>query len=80
MLIVRTIFWITAMTVLMPSETVQSRNGLIPASYEMLQLSDSPVSANLLAEYQILALRKLHDLKEERSALRHLEESPDPQE
>jgi hypothetical protein len=80
MLIVRALFWITAMTALMPSETVQSRNGLIPASYEMLQLSDSPVNANPLAEYQMLALRRLHELKEERSALRRLEESPDPQE
>jgi hypothetical protein len=79
-LIVRTIFWITAVTVLLPYETVQNRNGLNAASYEMLQVSDSLESTNLLAEYQMLALRRLHDLKEERSALRHLEGSPDPQE
>lgn len=77
-MIIRAIFWITVVAVLMPYEAVQSRSDSIIPPGKAEFASDSIDDAGLLAELQTLALRRLQNLKEERSKLRNSEESPSP--
>jgi len=75
MTIIRAVFWLTAITILLPQETALGRAETAQLVGKSMAAQEMSVQANLFGEFKVMALKNLYRLKQLRAAQKGVESS-----